>query len=71
MKELHGIADADMIATVNTKGRSTVEIIDGKDGVILRVDHATYPVLLSPERARFIAKMIVQSAQRIEAAVRQ
>lgn len=65
MKEVHGICDADKIASVTTTGRSLVEVIDGDGKVIIQIDHHAYPVGMSPDRAKFFAKLVLNSAERV------
>lgn len=67
MREIHGVADAEKCQTVNEKGNYKVTVSDGVGVVVLNIADATYPAGLSPDRARFIAKQLVESARRIEA----
>lgn len=67
MRELHGIADAEKVQTVN-EGNYKVAVTDGRGLVVLSIADATYPAGLSPDRARYIAKLLVESAKRIETA---
>lgn len=68
MREIHGVADAEKVQMVNDKGHYRVTITDGIGLVILCVGDQTYPAGLTPDRARQIAKQLVQSAQRVERA---
>lgn len=66
MREIHGVADCEKCQSTNENGRYPVVVTDGIGIVILCVGDQTYPAGLTPDRARQIAKQLVQSAQRVE-----
>jgi len=66
MREIHGVADCEKVQTANEKGRYPVEVTDGYGLVILNVGGQTYPAGLTPDRARYIARMLTASAGRVE-----
>lgn len=68
MREINGLADCEKIQTVN-EGRYKVTVTDGDRLVILNIANATYPAGLTPDRARFIAKKLNESADRVEKSV--
>lgn len=70
MREIHGVADAEKVQTVNEKGRYKVTVTDGAGIVVLNIADATYPAGLTPDRARYIANQLLASAVRVEKAKR-
>lgn len=66
MREIHGVADGERVQMVNEKGHYKVEVTDGAGIVELSIAGATYPAGLTPDRARTIARYLVQSASRVE-----
>ena len=66
MQEIHGIADADRIKMVGGDLQS-VTVIDGRGYVLVR--HSCNEAAgLTPQQARFLAKQIIASADRVERA---
>lgn len=66
MKEIHGVADCERVQNVNERGHYKVTVTDGDGLVILNIADATYPAGMTPERAKYIAALLNQSAIRIE-----
>ena len=65
MKEIHGIDDA--VQLERTRGfRQDVLVADGDGEVKLSIQSCTHPAGLTPDRARFLAACLVQSADRVE-----
>lgn len=65
VNEIHGVADAMRMQT-GPEPTHKVTVTDGSRLTILNISDATYPAGLSPARARFIARALVASADRIE-----
>lgn len=65
MREIHGVADAAKVQSVN-ESNYPVTVIDGNGLTILNINSATYPAGLTPDRARYIAKQLMASAARVE-----
>lgn len=63
--ERHGIAGAKKLATICTDIQSVL-VTDGNKQVELHLTANSYPAGLTPEQARFIAKMLNESAGRVE-----
>lgn len=67
MRQINGLADCDKIQSGPEIGRYSVTVEDGKTWVILSIGGMTYPAGLTPDRARYIAQELINSAGRIEA----
>lgn len=66
MREIHGVADCDRIQMSKSNDAYKVTVTDGDALVILNIADATYPAGLTPDRAKYIAALLNQSAIRIE-----
>lgn len=65
MKEAHGIPDAVKLR-MQHDGDAQVTVRDGDKLVHLLVENATWGAGLSPDQARWIARRLIESSQRIE-----
>lgn len=65
MKEIHGVADCEKVQMVN-EGNYKVTVTDSNSLVHLNIND-TRAAGLTPDRAKFIAALLNQSAIRIEA----
>ena len=68
IREIHGIADADKIGAVVSRGCEEVKVVDGLNTVYLCFQASNFHAGLSPERARYIASCLSESAERVESA---
>lgn len=66
MKQLHGVPNAKKLAMSNSDGAEVI-VTDGTDMVLLYLENAPWGAGLSPQQARWIARQLVQSADRVEA----
>jgi len=64
MREIHGVVDATACDAV-LPGNRRVSVADGDEFVVLWVSTADSGAALTPESARFIAKLLVESADRV------
>jgi hypothetical protein len=66
IREIHGVADADKIGAVVSRGGEEVKVVDGVNTVYLCFQASNFHAGLSPDRARYIAECLSESAERVE-----
>lgn len=71
IKEIHGIADARKVTMMKSDVVQDVTVEDGDGEVLLGLTTSSYPAGLSPERAEFIAKLLVAAAKRVRPTPKQ
>src|SRR3954463_10396162 len=65
MKEAHGIPNAVKLK-MQHDGEAQVTVRDGQQLVHLLVENATWGAGLTPDQARWIARRLIESSQRVE-----
>lgn len=66
MRQINGLADCNKIQSGPEIGRYSVTVEDGVQWVELSIGGMTYPAGLTPDRARYIAQQLIDSAGRVE-----
>jgi len=65
VKEIHGVADARKVAMMKSEIVQDVTVTDGNGEILLNLGTSLYPAGLTPERAEFVAKLLVSAARRV------
>lgn len=65
--QVHGVADVWKVTTTMAKDeRQSVLVRDESGHVRLSLSACSYPVMMTPEEARFVARALQAAARRIE-----
>ena len=67
MREIHGVQSAKRMGMSRSEDDAPVTVTDGTDDVLLRVRTTDgFYASLTPTEARFIARLLVDAASRVE-----